>query len=205
MSKFAAKNNLSYAVENYGIQIKLRAVCFRAKYKNKTKAKFRPLLDRTEYCLLKTSDNSNFVEIKKFKDCVSVSNNLCLKYVCKQCVSTEDIFSTVHIRYDYLRGFHEAKQERKLKQQCCTYIQLLNILLGRKYCIKLKDHCSRLEARLRRACSEIKIQRENWSILASAGYIKDYGKVCGYPITRTYDSQKLISCSPKRISAESQH
>ena len=51
-----------------------------------------------------------------------------------------------------MRGFHEAKQERMLKQQCCTYIQLLNILLGRKYCTKLKD---RLEGRLRRAFNEI--------------------------------------------------
>ena len=38
-----------------------------------------------------------------------------------------------------------------------------------------------------------------------AGYIKDHGKVRGYPITRSYDSQQLISCPPKRISAESQH
>ena len=34
---------------------------------------------------------------------------------------------------------------------------------------------------------------------------EDYGKVRGYPITRSYDSQQLISCPPKRISAESQH
>ena len=34
---------------------------------------------------------------------------------------------------------------------------------------------------------------------------KDHGKVRGYPITRSYDSQQLISCPPKRISAESQH
>ena len=38
-----------------------------------------------------------------------------------------------------------------------------------------------------------------------AGSIKDYGKVRGYPITISHDSQQLISCSPKRISAESQH
>ena len=155
MSKFGAKNNLSFAVENYGVQIKLRAVCFRGKYKNKTKTKFTPALDRTGFCLFKKSDILNFVEIKKFKDCVSVSNNLCLKYLCKQCVSSEDVISTVHIGYDCLRGYHEGKQERMLKQQCCTYIQLLNILLGRNYCTKLKDDCSRLEGRLRRACSEI--------------------------------------------------
>ena len=101
------------------------------------------------------SDNLNFVEIEKFKDSVGVSNNQCLKYVSKQCVSSEDIIFTVHIGYDCLRGFYEAKQERMLKQQCCTYIQFLNILLGIKYCIKVKDDCSRLEGRLRRACGEI--------------------------------------------------
>ena len=37
VSKFAAENKLSYAVENCGIQIKLSAVCFRRGYKNKTK------------------------------------------------------------------------------------------------------------------------------------------------------------------------
>ena len=113
-----AKNNLSCAVENYGIQFKLRAVCFRGKYKNKTKTKFTLALDRTGFCLFKKSDNLNFVEIKKFKYCVSVSNNLCLKYLCKQCVSSEYIISTVHIGYDFLRGYHEGKQERMLKQQC---------------------------------------------------------------------------------------
>ena len=105
MSKFAAKNKLSYAVENNGIQIKLRAVCFRGKYKKKKKKKITPALDRTGFCLFKKSDNLNFVEIKKFKDYVSVSHNQCLKYVCKQCVLSEDIISTVHIGYDCSRGF----------------------------------------------------------------------------------------------------
>ena len=63
------------------------------------------------------SDNLNFVKIEKFKDSVSVTNSQCLKYVSKQCVSFEDIISTVRIRYDCLRGFHEAKQERMLKEQ----------------------------------------------------------------------------------------
>ena len=102
------------------------------------------------------SDNLNFVKIEKFKDSVSVTNSQCLKYVSKQCVSFEDIISTVRIRYDCLRGFHEAKQERMLKEQWCTYIQLLYILLGTEYCITVKNDCSRLEGRLRHACGEIK-------------------------------------------------
>ena len=39
--KFGAKNNLSYAVENYGIQIKFRAVCFRDRQKQKQKQDLR--------------------------------------------------------------------------------------------------------------------------------------------------------------------
>ena len=60
------------------------------------------------------SDNLNFFKIEKFKDSVSVSNNQCLKYFCRQCVSSEDIIFTVHIGYDCLRGFHEARQQRML-------------------------------------------------------------------------------------------
>ena len=54
-------------------------------------------------------------------------------------VSSEDKIFTVHIGYDCLRDFHEARQERMLNQQRCTYIQLLNILLVVKYCNKVKD------------------------------------------------------------------
>ena len=85
------------------------------------------------------SDNLNFFKIEKFKDSLSVSNNECLKYVCRQCVSSEDITFSVHMGYDCLRGFHEARQKPRLKQQRCNYIQLLNILLVVKYGIKVKD------------------------------------------------------------------
>ena len=141
-----------------GYKLKSRPSVFAGNTKTKrkqNKKKITPALDRTGFCLFKMSDNLNFVEIEKFKDSVGVSNNQCLKYVSKQCVSSEDIIFTVHIGYDCLRGFHEAKQERMLKQQSCTYVQFLNILLGIKYCIKVKHDCSRLEGRLRRACGEI--------------------------------------------------
>ena len=94
---------------------------------------------RPDQILFNMSDNLNFFKIEKFKDSVSVSNNQCLKYFCRQCVSSENTIFTVHIGYDCLRGFHEARQERMLNQQRCTYIQLLNILLVVKYCIKVKD------------------------------------------------------------------
>ena len=68
------------------------------------------LRDRTGFCLFKMSDYLNFFKIEKFKDPVSISNNQCLKYVYRQCVSSEDTIFTVHIGYDCLRGFHKARQ-----------------------------------------------------------------------------------------------
>ena len=102
---------VSYAVEKTKIKMKLPAVCFREKYKNKTETKTKqkqkqnknkkitPALDRTGVCLLKVSDNLYFFKIE---DSLSVSNNQCLKYFCRQCVSSEDIIFTVHIGYDCL-------------------------------------------------------------------------------------------------------
>ena len=63
------------------------------------------------------SDNLNLIQIEKFKNSVSVSDDQCLQYVRKQCVSSEDIIFTVHIRYDCLRCLHEAKQERLLQER----------------------------------------------------------------------------------------
>ena len=49
------------------------------------------------------SDNLDLIQIEKFKNSVSVSDDQCLQYVRKQCVSSEDIIFTVHIGYDCLR------------------------------------------------------------------------------------------------------
>lgn len=65
----------------------------------KKKEKKLPPLDWIGFCLLKMSDNLDFVGIEKFKNSSSVSNDQCLKYIRKQCVSYEDIILTVHIGY----------------------------------------------------------------------------------------------------------
>ena len=59
------------------------------------------------------------------KNSVSVSDDQCLQYVRKQCVSSEDIIFTVHIGYDCLRCLHGAKQERLLQEPCCSYVFFL--------------------------------------------------------------------------------
>ena len=41
------------------------------------------------------SDNLDLIQIEKFKNSVSVSDDQCLQYVRKQCVSSEDIIFTV--------------------------------------------------------------------------------------------------------------
>ena len=99
------------------------------------------------------SDNLDLIQVNKFKNSVSISGEQCLQYVRKRCVSSEDVIFTVHIGYDCLRCLHEAKQE---EESCCSYIKLLNILLSEKYCFKMREDCSRLEGRLRRACGEVK-------------------------------------------------
>ena len=82
------------------------------------------------------SDDLEFIKIEKFKNSVSVSTDQCLQYVRKQCVSSEDIIFTVHIGYDCLRCLHEAKQQRG---PCCSCIKLLNILLSKKYCVRIRE------------------------------------------------------------------
>ena len=71
------------------------------------KKRITSALDRTGFCLFKLPDILNFFKSEKFKDSVSVSNN---QYVCRQCVSSEDIIFTVQIGYNCLRGFHKARQ-----------------------------------------------------------------------------------------------
>ena len=75
------------------------------------------------------SNNLDLIQIDKFKNSVSVSDDQCLQYVRKQCVSSEDIIFTVHIGYDYLRCLHGAKQERLLQEPCCSFdFFLLDVL-----------------------------------------------------------------------------
>ena len=57
------------------------------------------------------SDNLDLIQIEKFKNSVSVSDDQCLQYVRKQCVSSEDIIFTVHIGYDCLRCLCMAQSE----------------------------------------------------------------------------------------------
>ena len=64
---------------------------------------FTQPLDRIGFCLLKMSDNLDLIQIEKFKNSVSVSDDQCLQYVRRQCVSSEDIIFTVHIGCDCLR------------------------------------------------------------------------------------------------------
>ena len=46
------------------------------------------------------SDNFNLLDVEKFKNTVSVGNDHCLKYVCHQSVSSEDIQGVSKVRSD---------------------------------------------------------------------------------------------------------
>ena len=49
------------------------------------------------------SDNLDLIQIEKFKNPVSVSDDQCLQYVRRQCVSSEDIIFTVHYAWSKAR------------------------------------------------------------------------------------------------------
>ena len=54
---------------------------------------FTQPLNQIGPCLLKMSDNLDFIQIEQFKNSVRVSDDQCLQYVRKQCVSSENIIS----------------------------------------------------------------------------------------------------------------
>ena len=61
------------------------------------------------------SSNLDLIQIDRFKNPVSVSDDQCLQYVRKQCVSSEDIIFTVHIGYDCLHVCMEQSKNAYYK------------------------------------------------------------------------------------------
>ena len=82
--------------------------------------------------------------MEKFKNAVSVGKDHCLKCICQQSVSSEDIVLTVTIKYDCLRHLYEGKQAASTHQISCRYVDLLNVFLTMKYTAKIKEDCSGL-------------------------------------------------------------
>ena len=74
-------------------------------------------------------DYFNVIELQKFKNAVSVTDNHCLSYVRKKSVSSDDIILTIHITYDCLRHWYEEKEEGALKDVNCKYCEILNVFL----------------------------------------------------------------------------
>ena len=65
------------------------------------------------------SDIINLLSLKKFGSRIQVDSEHCLDYVCRQCVSTEEIILTLHIPYECLKQCHEAKYNGALKETEC--------------------------------------------------------------------------------------
>lgn len=102
------------------------------------------------------SDILNLLSLKKFESHIQVDSEHCLDYVRRQCVSTEEIILTVHIPYECLKQWHEAKYHGALKETECTYVQILNAFIRDSVAVRIKNDCERIEGRLRRSCAEIK-------------------------------------------------
>ncbi len=102
------------------------------------------------------SDALNLVEILKFKSRVNLSFDHCLSYVRRDCISADKIALTVYVSYEWLKNLDEAKQSGVLQQTGYGCIDVLNLHLAEKlHTVQIKKDCSRIEGRLRRACSEI--------------------------------------------------
>lgn len=98
------------------------------------------------------SDVLNLIDTARFKNQVKIGDNHCLNYVRKQCVSAEEIVLTIIVSYQWLRHLYEARK----KGLTFDFIEVLNTYLADNYCsIKIKRGCTRIEERLRRACSQV--------------------------------------------------
>ena len=92
------------------------------------------------------------VSLARFKERTKVDLNHCVSYVRKRCISTNEVFLTIHVRNECLKQWHAAKADIG-----CTYIQIVNaVFRHQNQLLRVKDDAYRLEGRLRRACSEVK-------------------------------------------------
>ena len=94
---------------------------------------------------------------EQFRDRIRVDTKHCLKHVNKQCVSDKDIILTVHLPYECIRKWSDAKNKiSRLHGEASSYIKLLNTFLQASCGYKVKERVLRVEKRLEKACSEVK-------------------------------------------------
>jgi hypothetical protein len=101
------------------------------------------------------SDILKLLDVKKFTDSLSVDTEHCLAYVRQQSTSNKEIVITIHVKYNCVRHWYEARQAALAKQIPFSYVGILNVFLNAKFCVQVKEDCERIEGRLRRVCGEV--------------------------------------------------
>ena len=100
----------------------------------------------------------------KFRQNVSLSPENCLKYIKRELVAQDEVAFSIHIPYEILKTWNEAKEEGRLMQgrlrvdfSNISYVKILNAFI-QDYGIKIREDCERINSLLRKACSEVKSQ-----------------------------------------------
>ena len=88
----------------------------------------------------------------KFKREIVVDSEHCPNLIKRSEVDIEEIAFTLHIPFEQLNSWHNIKQTTLIE---CTYLQILNAFIGKKYSLKIQENCSRVDERLRILCTKV--------------------------------------------------
>ena len=88
----------------------------------------------------------------KFKREIVVDSEHCPNLIKRSEVDIEEIAFTLHIPFEQLNSWHNIKQTTLTE---CTYLQILNAFIGKKYSLKIQENCSRVDERLRILCTKV--------------------------------------------------
>ena len=81
----------------------------------------------------------------KFKKEIVVDSEHWPNLVKRSDVVSEEIAFTVHIPFEQLNSWQSIKKTAPIS---CTYVQILNAFIGKRYSLKIQENCSRIEERL---------------------------------------------------------
>ena len=78
----------------------------------------------------------------KFKSDVVVDNNHCPNFDNKTQAQSQSVAFTVHIPFEQLKCWYDSKRSTLVD---CSYVQILNAVLDKRYSLNIRENCSRLE------------------------------------------------------------
>lgn len=75
-----------------------------------------------------------------------------MKDIKKAIVTPNEVEFTVHIPFEQLKCWYEAKQTTLVHN---SYVQILNAFIGERYLLKIQENCSRIDECLRLSCTRV--------------------------------------------------